>query len=914
VHAVAWTPDGTRLLTGDAAGVARLWDTAAGSVAQTFSRHTSDIVAVDLSPDGGYALTAANTDLNARIWDVSSGAAVATLEHPVNSSVFDAVFSAAGDQVFTGTQGGTAYLWDWDSDTLSATRVHTLTHETNNRIEGVAISPDGSQLATAAYQAVTLWDAATGTQVRTFTAARSPNFTAVAFAPDGAWLAASEQSNTVHMWQIDTGVRREFSTLPEGSQVIDSVEFSPDGSRLLADGRLQTFLWDTATSDLVNVLDAHDDAVNEAAFAPDGSQVATASNDGTARIWDALAGSILHATPSGHTDGVQDVAYFSDGSALVSAGFDGTLKLWDTATGTVSQTVRVPTPGGLNNAALAVDVSADGRFIASGSQYNVALWDAQSGLLLRTFATDTNDTIYGVAFAPDGSLLAAGGTARTLYLFDTATGDELRRFDDHSSQINDVAFSPDGSRLLSGSADGTALLWDVNDENVTLGSFTRNGEAINAVAFAPNGEQIAAGDTLGAIVWDIGTGQEVARLDDAAFSVSNVTALAFSPDSRRLLTARTDVAELWDIESSTLLRAFTGHTSSNVGNPAIINTVAFAPDGAQVATGGARGNNNVRLWEAAVRPAIRSFTDPDDTGYTSVVVAPDGQTVATGNCDATVYLWDANTGAQLRSIPGFPGLVGPGGGPCVTHLDISADGTTLLGGTNTTVRLHEISTGDILQVFTPHRNGVFAARFSPDGSQVLTAGGDRDPLGCQEECGSVKLWDAASGGLVATFTHDPHVSAAALSPDGRYLATASGYGSEAWLWDVNNTSTPILALEGSTDIMDSIAFSPDSSRIAAGSRDGTALLWDRATGGFLYSFNHSGYNERVRHVAFATTQPWLVTTAGQTAYVWDGDTGELLFAVSGGVTMEDADFTPDDSALLTGNASGAATLWQTAAE
>jgi WD40 repeat protein len=916
VNAVAWTPDGTQLLTGDAAGVARLWDSATGNLVRGFSGHTSDIAAVALSPDGDYALTGSNGDTTARIWDVNTGAEVAALEHPVSSFVYDAVFSAAGDQVFTGSQGGNAYLWDWDSDTLSATLVHTLDHETNTRIAGVAISPDGSQLATATYQAVTLWDAATGAQVRTFTSGRSPNFTAVAFAPDGAWLAASEQSNTVYMWQIDTSARRDFSTLPEGTaQRLASVDFSPDGTRLLADGLRQTFIWAVDSGDLVNVLDTHADDVNEAAFAPDGSHLATASDDGTARIWDALAGSMLHTTPSGHADGVQDVAYFSDGSALVSAGFDGTLKLWDTATGTVSRTLRVPRPGALNNSVLAVDVSVDGRFIASGSQYNLALWDAQSGLLLRTFATDTNDNIYGVALSPDGALLAAGGTANTLYLFDTATGDELRRFTQHSNRINDVAFAPDGSRLLSGSTDGTALLWDVNDANVTLGSFTRNGEAINAVAFAPNGEQVAAGDTLGAIVWDISTGQEVARLEDAAFSVSNVAALDFSPDSSQLLTARSTVAELWDIESSTLLRAFTGHTSENVGNPAIINAVAFAPDGTQIATGGAQGNNSVQLWEVAVRPALRSFTDPDDTGYTSVAVAPDGQTAATGNCDATVYLWNATTGAQVRSITGFPGLTGPGGGgPCVNHLDISADGSMLLGGTSTTVRLHDAGTGDILQAFAPHRYGVFTARFTPDGSQVLTVGGDRNIAGCLEECGSVKLWDATSGDLLATFTHDPHVSAAALSPDGRYLATAGGADGLAWLWDVNDTSAPILTLEGSTDVIDSIAFAPDSSRIAAGSRDGTALLWDRATGGFLFSFNHGTYSQRVRHVAFATAQPWLVITSEQTSYVWDSNTGELRFAVSGGGLMRDADFTPDDSALLTGNTNGTATLWQTAAE
>jgi WD40 repeat protein len=115
-------------------------------------------------------------------------------------------------------------------------------------------------------------------------------------------------------------------------------------------------------------------------------------------------------------------------------------------------------------------------------------------------------------------------------------------------------------------------------------------------------------------------------------------------------------------------------------------------------------------------------------------------------------------------------------------------------------------------------------------------------------------------------------------------------------------------------VIDSIAFSPDSSRILAGTRGGTAVMWDSATGGFLYSFNHGVYNQRVRHVAFANTQPWLVTTSEQTAYVWHSETGELLFATSAAWTMEDAVFTPDDRYLLTGNASGAATFWETAGE
>jgi WD40 repeat protein len=913
VEVVTFTPDGAQLLTGDAAGIARLWNAATGEVVQSFNGHTRAIEAVDLTPDGNYALTAATTDVTARIWDVATGAEVGTLEHPTNKFVYDAEFSAAGDQILTGNQGGSAYLWDWDSATLTSTLVHTLTHESTSTITGVAISPDGSQLATVSARQVFLWDAATGEVIRAFGDENGRFLNAVAFSPDGAWLAAVDQNFAVRLWQIDTGASRFLEKLSRASAPA-SVAFSPDGSRLVVDGSLEAYIWDVASGSLINVLAEHEAEINQATFSPDSSQVATASDDGTARIWDATAGSALSATPGGHTDSVEDIDFYSDGQTLVSGSWDGTLKLWDTASGTVRQTLRTAATGSGNAAISVVDVSADDRFIAAVEWNTLLLWDAQSGLLLRSFVPGTYDQLYTVALSPDGALLAAGGTGRTIYLFDTATGEEVRRFTQHSSLINDVMFSPDGSRLISGSDDGAALLWDVNDENVTLASFGR-GEPIEAVAFSSDGERVATGDTQGVIVWDVNTAQEVNRLgEEILSSTPNIAAVAFASDGNYLLTARTSVAELWDIASGKLLRAYTGHTSRTAGNAAYINALAVAPDGTRFATSGARGNNNVRLWEVEVRPAVRSFADPDDAGYTSVAVSSDGQTVVTGNCDATAYLWDATTGAQLLSIPNFPGRTGPGGGPCVAYLDLSPDDTTLLAGTSTTLRLHDVQTGEALRTFTPHRWATFAAQFSADGEQIVTAGSDPRPRGCLEECGEAKLWDTASGELQATFIHDSQVSAAALSPDGRYLATADSFTGQAWLWDATNPTAPIVELRGGSSVIDSIAFSPDSSRILAGTRGGTAVMWDSATGGFLYSFNHGVYNQRVRHVAFANTQPWLVTTSEQTAYVWHSETGELLFAASAAWTMEDAVFTPDDRYLLTGNASGAATFWETADE
>ena len=194
--------------------------------------------------------------------------------------------------------------------------------------------------------------------------------------------------------------------------------------------------------------------------------------------------------------------------------------------------------------------------------------------------------VFGVAFSPDGRLLATAGEDKTARLWNPATGKHLRTLAGHTGAVVGVAFSPDGRLLATGSPDGTARLWNpATGEH--LRALTGHAGAVVGVAFSPDGRLLAtAGDDKTARLWDPATGEHLRTLaghGDAVFRV------AFSPDGRLLATAGDDkTARLWDPATGEHLRALTGHTSYVFG-------VAFSPDGRLLAT--ASHDKTARVWD-----------------------------------------------------------------------------------------------------------------------------------------------------------------------------------------------------------------------------------------------------------------------------------------------------------------------------
>jgi WD40 repeat protein len=204
----------------------------------------------------------------------------------------------------------------------------------------------------------------------------------------------------------------------------------------------------------------HQGVIFSLAFHPAGGRLASASHDGTVKVWDLATGKAL-VTFKGHADRVNGVAYSPDGQWLASAGRDGKVQIWDAATGKERHTLT-----GHAGAVVSVAFSPSGRRLASASLKGVRggevkVWDVDTGRLLRTFRGHRGG-VYSVAFHPDGRVLASAGEDRHVRLWDAATGQELLALPGHYYTIFRLAFSPEGRFVVSGGMDMTLRVWDVS--------------------------------------------------------------------------------------------------------------------------------------------------------------------------------------------------------------------------------------------------------------------------------------------------------------------------------------------------------------------------------------------------------------------------------------------------------------------
>jgi WD40 repeat protein len=656
---LAFAAGGKEIVTAGPDGQVRVWDVATGRELRRLGKRTEPKWAellwlrpTALSADGKRAATC--DDGGVRVWDVGTGKERRRFEFENLQHLIGVALTPDGGGLLTSTMDmePNPKVVLWDVATGEERRRFEIKvkkgDEPSPGIGGVVFSPDGKFLAAPFYEGLTtdqilrggvrLWDVATGKEVlRVGKPLKEdeppPNVPHPALSPDGkviAWVAAD---GTIRLHGTRDGKEKRSlgaAMYGEGKRslgaggkdgAVSGLVFAPDGktlASLLTDGRVR--LHDAATGKELYTLgggappppavpnsrqlmfegpDYTPDAA-PLAFSPDGKTLAAVSGEIAVRLWDTATGKLLPG-PAGHCGAVADLALPADGKAVVTRGTDGMLRRWERATG--KELHRLTVPEGTNPVAL----SPTGRLLAYADETTARVWDVAAGrdAVKIKLPQDDNDLVCLVKFSADEKVLATGGWAGPVRLWDAASGKALRTLaaaeKDGAGEtlLSALEFSRDGRTLLTvrrpndvtlvpqpnpQGPKSRLCLWDT-----AMGTVVRRWEvpgSVTAAALTPDGRGVVTAAADRVTLWEVATGRERFRTKGAAV-------VGCSPDGGVLAAAVGPAIGLLDLRTGQEFGQLTGHEAE-------VQVLAFTPDGEALVSGSADSTGMV--WSVA-RPA-----------------------------------------------------------------------------------------------------------------------------------------------------------------------------------------------------------------------------------------------------------------------------------------------------------------------
>lgn len=558
VFSAAFSHDSKRLASSSADGIIRIWNTLSGECLTKLEGHTDEVNSVAFSRESLWLASGSN-DMTVRIWNANSAECVHELIGH-KSRVHSVAFSDGLDWLASASHDKTVKLWDARSGKCQRTlqghngnvnsvafcgntgrlasaasdgiiRIWDINngecmniigeHGVHLSFVAVAFSHDSSLLAAALKDGrIRIWDTSNDRYLQTLEIPDNLGISSIAFARNSSQLA-SAFSSTIKIWNPSNG--QCLQTLRGHQADVNSVNFSHDSNRLVSVSWDSTAkIWDVSHTDCLPTRGSHSDTISEAmhetmegqhssavrsvAFSPNSYWLASASWDGTVKVWDSN-GECMH-TLSGHKNEVYFVGFAPDSTRIVSASTDFTARIWDTNSGKCLQTLK-----GHSEWFQSVTFACDARRLASVSAYGTCkVWDVDSGACLCTFESAGLNPNYwngtdSVAFSPDAAQLAVANGI-DIEIWDMHSLERVQVLSGHSDEVFAVAFSRDSRRVASASDDNTIKIWDAR--NGTCLQTFMIGRVLRRVSFSTCGLYLRT---------DIGTIDISAVTDQTSFSV-----------------------------------------------------------------------------------------------------------------------------------------------------------------------------------------------------------------------------------------------------------------------------------------------------------------------------------------------------------------------------------------------------------
>jgi WD40 repeat protein len=620
-------------------------------------------------------LVAAGADGTLQLWNLAAPGrpvqaatlAPADSNRPLDTTAFSpngTVIAAAGAQ-------GQVYRWQVTGDATApqASALGKPLAGPGGAISSIAFSPDGRLLAVAAGGRVQLWNTADTAHP---TPAGPPlavpggaSVTSVAFGNGGGVLAAGTSAGTAVLWKVEGApapVRYPRMPLTGPGGPVSSVAFSPDGNTLAAGGAGgQVSLWSVragtgaknkgAATTAEGTLNGGSGGINAIAFSADGTSLAAAAGAGSASaasgapggsvlVWSLVSGQVTATVPQPLP--ATSVAW-SGGDRIAAGDANGTVALLSLPSPVL------PADGG------SIAYSPDGTTIAVGGT-SVQLWDAAKRTLLATHSLPAGVTVNATAFGRDGDIAVARSDGAVALLNGHTLAPVGQPFPaaDAKAAAESVAFSANGTLLATGAADGSVRLYDVSDPARArlIATGQRSGSAVSTVAFAPDGATLATAAADGNVqLWNVSAaGGSLTPAGTALGPVPGyATGLAFSPDGELLAAGSGGgTVHLWDVADP----AHPAQLGALSGPSGHVPAVAFSPSGTVLAAAGTDGT--VWLWNVAApaHPALTAALVGPAGHVSGVAFAPSGDQLAAVSATSGVELRDASAAAALAAICG----------------------------------------------------------------------------------------------------------------------------------------------------------------------------------------------------------------------------------------------------------------------
>jgi WD40 repeat protein len=637
--------------------------------------------------------------------------------------------------------------------------------------------------------------------------------TGVACSPDGTMIVSGSEDGTLRIWSTNGTLLRILTNQPAP---IMAVSWSPDGTKIASSSYMQgqagkgmTYLWQAPsgwTAPDVSLLRARTNSygyVTALAFSGDNTKLASGSYVGSNFVYAVDTGNLLATRPAYNF----------------------------TSTST--------TTNGRVGAVMGVAFSSSGMMASGCEEGSIRVYDSSWSLLWNsTNSADAHTTnVTGVAFSPDGSLMASCSFDQTIKIWSTATWTLQRTLTGSGTSVVSVAFSPDGLNIVSGGMDGVVKLWDLS--GACLQTITAHSLPVTATVFSPNGSCIISGSDDNTVrIWSVTDGSPICALGGLNFCVGP---MALSPDGLLCASAGEGQGiQVRNANNGTLVRTLYGNTN-------FVSSLAFSPDSTTLASGGGVMDPAIKLWRISDGELVRTI-DATTNGVIALAWSPDGATIACGgdSVEQAITLWNVADGNSLGTLAGHTNGV--------TALAFSPDGSFLASGGrrfDNAVKVWALPSGPVLYSFSGSSNNIESLAFSPDGSLLAS--------GASGSTSSLRVWQLSDSTYRAFGNGTNPVSTIAFSPDGATLAASDREYIK--FWNVATATVSETVTQNAYRVT-SLAFSPNGNLFAYGREDATVLVSTNTYGvrgqpALNFTSVVPGSEEEETGTSFiATAQPW----------------------------------------------------------